>query len=58
MRSSNVIVDGWLNCSIAHTVGYKLFEMGFRGKVTAIGYEDMPCLQPEDWKMSITQMQN
>ena len=45
MRSGKVLIvdNGWLNCSIAHTVGYRLFEMGFRGKVTAVGYEDMPC---------------
>ena len=38
-----IVDNGWLNCSIAHTIGFKIFESGYRGKIKVLGYADTPC---------------
>jgi acetoin:2,6-dichlorophenolindophenol oxidoreductase subunit beta len=38
-----IIDHGWLNCSIAHTIGYQVYEQGFKGRSKCLGYKDSPC---------------
>ena len=38
-----IIDNGWLNCSIAHTIGFKIYQSGFKGHCECLGYAPTPC---------------
>lgn len=38
-----IVDNGWLNCSVAHSIAYQIFESGYTGEVKVMGYKDHPC---------------
>ena len=38
-----IVDNGWLNCSVAHSIAYEIFENGYTGEIKVMGYKDHPC---------------